>query len=99
MRLKTSFNVRVESSDHHSTAPAAVAGEHEKLFEPAADRYRRRLSKAVASGVAGFVLSGLSLLVPESFLKPIAIPGVFCIGLSLALFFTLPALLLHAVGV
>ena len=70
----------------------APTGEHERLFQPSADRHRRRLSKAVSSGVAGFLLSGLSLLVPDPFLKPVAIPGVCFIALSLALFFTLPAL-------
>jgi hypothetical protein len=91
MRFKTSFTVRVQSSDRQ-TGELPLAGEHERLFQPTADRYRRRLSKAALSGVAGFVLSGLSLLVPEPLLKPVAIPGVCFIALSLASFFTLPAL-------
>lgn len=74
------------------------AGEHEKLFQPAAGRYRRRLWKAASSGVAGLLLSGLSLLVPEPFLKAVAIPGLCFVGLSLALFFTLPALPCPACG-
>jgi hypothetical protein len=92
MRFKTSFTVRVQSSDTRSTGPAPPAQESERLFQPAADRYRGRLSKAVASGAAGALLSGVSLLVPEAFLKWVAIPGVAFIGLSLLLFFTLPAL-------
>jgi hypothetical protein len=91
MRFKTSFAVRVQSSDRPTGEPPP-AGEHERLFQPTADRYRRRLSKAVLSGVAGFLLSGLSLLVPEPLLKPVAIPGMCFIALSLGLFFTLPAL-------
>src|SRR5438477_6855299 len=43
--------------------------------------YRRRLSKAVVSGITGFLLSGLSLLVPEVLVKPVAIPGVCFIAL------------------
>ncbi|HEV3216319.1 MAG TPA: hypothetical protein VGZ27_11390 [Vicinamibacterales bacterium] len=92
MRFKTSFTVRVQSSDPRSTGPAPLAGETEKLFQPAAGRYQGRLSKAAVSAVAGALLSGLSLLVPEALLKWVAIPGVGLIGLSLLLFFTLPAL-------
>jgi hypothetical protein len=91
MRFKTSFTVRPPALERQAGEPP-LAGEHEQLFQPAADRYRRRLSKAVSSGVAGFLLSGLSLLVPEPFLKPVAIPGVSLIALSLALFFALPGL-------
>jgi len=92
IRFKSSFNFRIRSSDRQSTGALPLAGEHERLFQPAAVRYRRRLSKIALSGIAGILLSGLSLLVPEPFLKPVAIPGVCCIALSLALFFTLPAL-------
>jgi hypothetical protein len=92
MRIKPSLTVRLHTSGPRSAEPAPPATEHEKLFQPAADRYRRRLSKAVLSGVVGAALSGVSLLVPELYLKWVAIPGVCFIGLSLLLFFTLPAL-------
>jgi hypothetical protein len=91
MRFKSSFTFRVQSTDRQ-TGELPLAGEHERLFQPAADRYRRRLSKAALSLVAGFLLSGLSLLVPEPLLKPVGIPGVGFVALSLALFFFLPAL-------
>jgi hypothetical protein len=71
---------------------------HEGRFRPAANRYRRRLSKALASGIAGFALSGISLLVPEVLLKPLGIAGVFFVALSLALFFTLPRLTCPSCG-
>jgi hypothetical protein len=91
MRFKSSFTFRVQSTDR-PTGELPLAGEHERLFQPMADRYRGRLSKAALSGVAGILLSGLSLLLPEPLLKPVAIPGMCFIALSLGLFFTLPAL-------
>ena len=70
----------------------------QELFRPAGDRYRRRLLKFVLSGIVGFFLMAVSLLLPEVLLKWVAIPGVCLIVLSLALFFSLPKLLCPSCG-
>jgi len=95
MRIKKSFTLRLGRFSRNSTPVNEVApytGEAENFFRSAADQYHRRLLKFVLSSIAGFSLSAISLLLPDFLMKWVAIPGIFFVALSLALFFSLPEL-------
>jgi hypothetical protein len=64
----------------------------ETRFTPSAHRYRRRLAGFVYLLGAGMALAFLSMFISPPFDKWVGVPGVFCVFLSLAVFFTLPAL-------
>jgi hypothetical protein len=78
--------------------PAAPTSGAAETFKPAASRYRRRLGRFVAASIAGFVLSGLSLLVSDALFPWLAYPGIALVALSLVIFFTLPGLTCPACG-
>jgi len=79
-------------------APAAPTGGAAEAFKPAASRYRSHRGRFVAAAIAGILLSGLSLLVPDAVFPWLAYPGVALVGLSLIVFFTLPGLVCPACG-
>lgn len=95
MSFQTSFNFRSGAPDIGVLAETITdrpESEVEAQFRAAADRQHRRLAQCALCGVAGIPLVGVSLLVPDALMKWVAVPGSVLIGLSLLLFFTLPAL-------
>ena len=99
MKFKKSFNVSIRlGGAAPRETPAAPASDSAERFQPGASRYRRHLGRFVVAGLAGFVLSGLSLLVSDKLFPWLAYPGVALVALSLIIFFTLPSLICPACG-
>ena len=99
MKINKSFRFTIRLGGAARPQPAgSPPAATEASFQPAASRYRRRLGRVVAALAAGFVLSALSLVVPDSLLKWLAVPAVGLIALGLILFFSLPVLPCPACG-
>ncbi len=96
MGIKASFNFRVRVSRRNSgsagESASAPATGHELQFQPAAERYRRRLGAFVAVLFLGICLAFVSLFVAEPFDKWVGVPGIACVFAALLLYFTAPAL-------
>src|SRR5689334_25426821 len=99
MKFKKSFQITIGRSRALSQeTPATPAGGSPERFQPAASRYRRHLGRFVVAGLAGFFLSGFSLLVSDKLFPWLAYPDVAPVALSLIIFFTLPSLVCPACG-
>lgn len=96
MRIKTSFSFRVNPGKPNAgsaggRATVAATG-NELQFQPAAQRYRRRLGAFVTVMLLGIGLAFVSLFVPEPFDKWVGIPGIAGIFAAMFLYFTAPGL-------
>ena len=95
VKIKKSFSLRLQWPPRSSASASApqppIEGGHE-LFRPVADRYQRRLLRFVLSCVTGIFLVFVALFLPAFLQKWVGVPGIFFVGLSLVLFFTLPGL-------
>jgi hypothetical protein len=70
----------------------------EEEFRPQAERYRRRIWLFLVVLAGGVLLTAAGVFGPDSWAKPVGIPGAGLIGTSLVIMFTRPRLVCPGCG-
>jgi len=85
MQIKKSFSFRLRKNLSRIDSPKNIS-------HPSANRYHQHLVSFILVLIPGIGLAFLSLFLKPPIDEWIGVPGIFCICLSLVIFFTLPTL-------